>query len=125
MFKKIGCIAVVIYVVVFTATSLLINSASAQDVWVVSENGIDYYVMDETFNNQTQYRDNRQFTVDVKLVRDKEAVIKTFSFRENDGLIQCSIDGEEREFVYKGTLTGQIWEYGLKYLCIDYEVKYD
>lgn len=119
MFRKI-------FVAAFLLTSLMLgNYASAQDFWVDTKDGIDYYIVEETFDNQTQYRNNRQFTVDVKLVRNSEATVKTFSFRENDGMIFHSIDGSERDFVYKGTAAYSIWEYGLKYLGIDYEVRYD
>ena len=120
MLKKFFCAAFILATIVFGNVEV-----SAQDFWVNTENGIEYYVMDETFNNQTQYRNNRQFTVDVKLVRNQKADIKTFSFRENDGMIFHSIDGNERDFVHKGTAAYSIWEFGLKYLGIDYEVKYD
>lgn len=125
MLKKIFCAAILCAAVYCTAVFLLINAASAQDVWVDSENGTDYYVMDETFVNETKYRDNRQFTVNVKFVRNQKAEMKKFSFRENDGMIFCSIDGGEKGFVYKGTATYAVWEFGLKFLGIDYEVRYD
>lgn len=116
-----------IFVAAFLLTSLVLsNYASAQDCWVFTdEGGIEYYVMDETTVNKTQYRDNRQFTVDVKLVRNSAADIKTFSFRENDGIIFYGIDGNEKGFAHKETAAYSIWEHGLKYLGIDYEVRYD
>lgn len=121
MFRKI-------FVAAFLAVSIMFvgNYASAQDFWVFTdEDGIEYYVIDETTVNKTQYRDNRQFTVAVKLVRNSAADIKTFSFRENDGIIFYGVDGNEKGFAKKGTAAYSIWEHGLKYLGIDYKVRYD
>lgn len=126
MLKKIFCAAVLLSCTLYmAATFILINAASAQDVWVGTEGGVYYYVMDETFVNKTQYRDNRSFEVDVKLVRGDDCRISKMSFYENDGLIFFSYGGNDKSFpVYKNTTAKNIWEYGLKHLGIDYEVSY-
>ena len=118
MLKKIFCAALM-------ATILISAKVSAEDVWVCNDGVRDYYVQTESFINRTQYRDNRKFTVDVSLVYGLGAERKNYSFRENDGLIYCNVDGGEDLFVERGTVEEKIWLFGLKYLGIDYEVRYD
>jgi len=122
MLKKIFCAAVVLATLYCAAVLLLVDSASAQDVWVCNDGKQDYYVQTESFVNRTQYRDNRQFTVDVSIVRGSGAERKNYSFRENDGLIYCNIDGGEDIFVTRGTTEDKIWLFGLEFLGINYEV---
>ena len=100
-------------------------TASAEDVPIESYSSrVKCYVMTETFINRTQYRDTRAFSVDVKFGGASVAV-SNYSFRENDGLIYCNIDGGKDIFVKRGTVEEKIWLFGLKYLGIDYEVRYD
>jgi len=122
MLKKIFCAAVVLATLYCAAVLLLVDSAAAQDVWVCNDGKQDYYVQTESFVNRTQYRDNRQFTVDVSIVRGSGAERKNYSFRENDGLIYCNIDGGEDIFVTRGTTEDKIWLFGLEFLGINYEV---
>ena len=125
MLKKIFCAAVLLAIIYYTATFLLINSAAAQDVWIPSYSSrVQCYVMTETFVNRTQYRDNRAFSVDVKFVGATVAV-HTYSFHENDGLIWFSVDGGNDEIANNDEFAKSIWEFGLEYLGIDYEVRYD
>jgi len=122
MLKKIFCAAVVLATLYCAAVLLLVDSAAAQDVWVCNDGKQDYYVQTESFVNRTQYRANRQFTVDVSIVRGSGAERKNYSFRENDGLIYCNIDGGEDIFVTRGTTEDKIWLFGLEFLGINYEV---
>ena len=114
---KIFCAALV-------ATILIGAKVSAEDVWIATVGKEDYYVQTESFVNRTQYRDDRKFTVDVSIVYGLGAERKNYSFRENDGLIYCNIDGGKDIFVKRGTVEEKIWLFGLKYLGIDYEVSY-
>ena len=116
MLKKIFCAAITA-AIIFVGT---VNVA-AQDVWVCSDGGQDYYVQTETLVNRTQYRDDRTFSADVVIVRGLGAEKKKYSFRENDGLIYCNIDGKEDFFVNRNTPEEKIWNFGLKFLGIDYE----
>ena len=118
MLKKIFC-AALMAAIIFVG-----NQVSAEDVWICSEGNADYYVKTETFVNRTEYRDDRKFSVEVVIVIGLGAELKNYSFRENDGLIYCNIDGEDN-FVRRNTPEDKIWNYGLKYLGIDYEVRYD
>ena len=122
MLKKIFCAAVVLATLYCAAVLLLVDSAAAQDVWVCNDGKQDYYVQTESFVNRTQYRANRKFSVDVAVVRGGGAERKNYSFRENDGLIYCNIDGGEDIFVTRGTTEDKIWLFGLEFLGINYEV---
>jgi len=131
MLKKIFCAAVMLASILgslyIAAVYLLINSASAQDVWIPTYSSrVQCYVMTETFVNKTEYRANRAFEVDVKFVNAaEETFIENYSFRENDGLIYYSVNGGADNFVENDEFAKNIWLFGLKYLGIDYEVKYD
>ncbi|MBR1859154.1 MAG: hypothetical protein IJ797_06630 [Selenomonadaceae bacterium] len=103
------------------------SKVSAQDVWVYTDgNGKQYYVMTEIMVNKTQYRANRSFRVNVKSVcRKNKVTIDTYEFHENDCMEFCSINGGEAEFFYQNEAAKRIWNYGLKYLGLDYEVRCD
>jgi len=122
--KKIFCAALTIAAIYFAAVLIFVNAAAAEDVWIHSAADYDYYVMTDTFVNRTQYRDNRAFSVDVKFVGETVEV-HNYSFRENDGLIYFNVDGGADNFIDNDKLAARIWEFGLKFLGIDYEVKYD
>ena len=112
--------AVVLTVVMFVGAT-----ASAEDVPIESYSSrVKCYVMTETFINRTQYRDNRAFSVDVKFVGASVAV-SNYSFRENDGLIWYGVDGIEQGVIDNDAFAARIWTFGLKFLGIDYEVRYD
>jgi len=127
--KKIFCAALTVAAVYFAAVLIFVNAASVEDVWIHSAANYDYYVMTDTFVNRTQYRDNRAFEVDVKYFdRNDLSIVRTahWSFRENDGLVYHNIDNAQPDVViHKGDLSEKIWLFGLKFLGIDYEVKYD
>lgn len=118
MLKKIFCAAFMAAIILFNA------QVSAEEVFVCNDGDTDYYVKPETFVNSTEYRANRQFSVDVVIIIGMGAELKNYSFRENDGWIWCNIDGKDN-LVYSGTPEDKIWEFGLNYLGIDYEVRYD
>lgn len=126
MLKKIFCVAIFCAAIYCAAASLLINAAAAQDIWFGTEDGVDYYVMEETFVNRTQYRYNRSFDVEVKLVQGGDNVrVATLNFYENDGLIHYHFKGNDKtQIASPGTTYGKIWDYGLKVLGIDYEVSH-
>ncbi|MBR1807599.1 MAG: hypothetical protein IJ774_14610 [Selenomonadaceae bacterium] len=123
--KKIFCAALTVAIVYFAAVLIFVNAASAEDVWIDSYSSrVQCYVMTDTFVNRTQYRDNRAFSVDVKFVGATVAV-HNYSFRENDGLIYFSVDGGADNFIDSDKLAARIWEFGLDFLGINYEVRYD
>ena len=118
MLKKIFCAAVFIATIYYAAVFLLINSASAQDVCIDTYSSrVQCYVMTETFVNNTQYRDNRAFSVKVKLVGATVAV-NEYSFHENDGLVWFSVDGSKDALAENDEFAKRIWQFGLEYLGI-------
>jgi len=80
---------------------------------------IAVYVVKNTFVNRTQDKDHRQFSVDVKTLSGMILFREKYSFRESDGLVYCSVDGEEEKVFLEDTLPDKIWKYGLNYLGID------
>ena len=121
MLKKIICAALMAATVIFVGNAKIF----AQDVPIETYSSrVRCFVMTETFINRTQYRDNRSFGVDVKFV-GATVVVNNYSFRENDGLIFYSIDGGTENFAENDEFAKRIWKFGLKYLGIDYEVRYD
>ncbi len=125
MLKKFFCVAIVLATFYGAAVLLVVNRAAAQDIWIESYSSrVQCYVMTETFINRTQYRDNRAFSVDVKFVGATVAV-HNYSFRENDGIIWFNVNGGADDVIFNDELAKRIWEFGLKYLGIDYEVRYD
>ena len=115
-----------IFGAVVTAVFMFVGATVyAQDVPIESYSSrVKCYVMTETFVNRTQYRDNRAFSVDVKFVGASVAV-HNYSFRENDGLIWYGVDGTEQGVIDNDEFAERIWKFGLKYLGIDYDVRYD
>ena len=122
--KKIFCAALTVAAIYFAAVLIFVNAAAAEDVWIHSVANCDCYVITDTFVNRTQYRDNRTFSVDVKFVGETVA-LHNYSFRENDGLIYFSVDGGADNFIDNDKLAARIWEFGLDFFGINYEVKYD
>ena len=126
--KKIFCAALTVVAIYFAAVLIFVNAAAAEDVWIHSTTNYDYYVMTDTFVNHTKYRNNRTFEVDVKYFdRNDLSTMRTahWSFRENDGLIYFSVDGGADNFIDNDKLAARIWEFGLDFFGINYEVKYD
>ena len=125
MLKKIFCAALTVAAIYFAAFLIFVNAAAAEDVWICNDGRQDYYVQTESLVNRTQYRDDRAFSVDVIIVRGLGAEKKNYVFRENDGLIYCNIDGGEDVYVTRDTPEEKIWHFGLDFLGINYEVRYD
>lgn len=100
-------------------------TVSAEEVLIHKfDDGTRCCVLTETFINRTQYRDNRAFSVDVAFILGLGADKKNYSFRENDGLIYFSVDGGADNFAEQDALAEKIWDFGKKFLGIDYEVSY-
>ena len=125
MIKRFSMLLVVM-LTVFTAR------AFAQDFWVFTDsNGGEYYVMNDTIINKTEYKYNRKFDVKVKYVaRDsaREPIVSLYHFWENDGMQYYRIDGDDEQdfqFVYKDTAAQKVREYCLKYLGIDYVLTFE
>lgn len=123
MFKKIFCAAFLMAAIILVGNA----NVSAQDVWVYTDkDNREYYVRTETFVNEIEYRANRRFKVDVVEVHGANYDTKHFYFHENDCMVQCRIDEEGDFFVdNKHMLALKVWEYSLKHLGIDYEVRCD
>ncbi len=99
------------------------------DVLVYQDsNSFDYYVDNSSISNQTKYRDDRTFSVNVKKFHDGQLIsTDKFNFRENDGLLYFSVNGSTDNFVmYDGTtpIAASVWNHCIKYLGIDYEISY-
>ena len=132
MLKKIFCAAFL------CAAILLVGNTQvfAKDVWVyVDGQSTEFYVMDETIINRTQIRNNRNFDVKVKAVRQNatkvfSVKVHQYSFNENDGMVFYTIDGSKSyPLINNGTapneLAQRIRSYCLKYLGLDYVVRHD
>ncbi|MBR1646209.1 MAG: hypothetical protein IJ685_05450 [Selenomonadaceae bacterium] len=100
MLKKIFVGALMLTAILFVGNA----KVSAQDVWIYSGGGTDYYVVTETFNSRQGYH----FDVDVKYVRGSVLVaVKKYSFDgynfanyKIDGVAQGSIfDSAKRAHV--------------------------
>ena len=126
MFKRVF-FAMFLFAATFGFQFVNIEKVSAQDVWVYTDgSGVQYYVMTETMLNETKYRLDRTFSVNVKSVyQDSRATINSYSFNENDGIVHFRVNGDYKGYVYQNTVEGNIWNYGLKYLGIDYQVNYE
>lgn len=51
--------------------------------------------------------------------------VNNYCFRDNDGLIWYGVDGNERDVIDNDAFAKKIWEFGLKYLGINCDVRYD
>lgn len=121
MLKKIFVVACLLTAIIFGGNP----EVSAQEVPIQSfSSRVQCYVLTETFVNKTQYRNNRTFSVDVKFVGATERIC-TYAFRENDCMVFYSVDGGEDELITEDEFAEAIWNYGLKHLGLDYEVRCD
>ena len=85
MLKKIICAALMMATMIFFGNA----KVSAQDVWVYSGGGIDYYVVTDTFNSRKGYH----FDVNVKYVRGNSLLAtKKYSFNGYN-FANYSVDG--------------------------------
>lgn len=111
-------LAILIFAAIFCA-----QKVSAQNIFVCTdEDGVDYYVRTETIVNRTEFWRNRRFSVDVETSGGK---IETYHFDENDCMVFFRIGDAMPDGVYFDEPEGKIWNYCLKFLGIDYEVRCD
>ena len=115
-----------ILIAVFMTTLFITQNVSAQDVLVYEADGYSYYVVTETFENKTVYRDNRAFEVAVKIFYLENLREELpFNFWENDGIIWFNNgEGTGMHPVDGFKSAENIWNFGLKFLNLDYEVSY-
>ena len=116
-----------IFIAAFILALAFTKNVSAQDVWVYTDeqNEYSYYVATETFVNKTIYNDNRAFDVKVTILwRGDSPKEITYSMWENDGLVWYSVG--EGTGMHPATIEPaiSIWNFGLKFLNMDYEVSY-
>lgn len=132
MLKKLFCVTLIM------AALLVVGNVKvfAQDVWVYTDGrGTEFYVMNETIVNRTKFRNNRNFDVKVKAVRQNSTKVFSvkvhqYSFSENDGMVFYSIDDSKTyPLISDGTapneLAQRIRSYCLNYLGLNYVVRYD
>lgn len=115
-----------IFIAAFMLSLITFQNVSAQEVWIFTDNvGYSYYVETETLVNKTEYRINRKFDVTVRIVSDYSDSEKNYSFWENDGIVWYKVEGVKDVFIIaESEPATAIWNYGLKFLGIDYEVSY-
>ena len=106
-------------------TLIFSQNVSAREVFVCAKDGYSYYVDTETFINKTEYRDNRAFDVMVSIYRAAYEDKVPYSFWENDGLVWFSNgEGTGMHPVEGFEVAKNIWNFGLNFLGLDYEVSY-
>ena len=114
-----------IFIAAFMMTLIFAQNVSAQDVLVYETDGYSYRVITETFENKTVYRDNRAFNVKVKIFyRENLREELPFMFWENDGLIWFNNGEGTGMHPVNFEPAESIWNFGLKFLNLDYEVSY-
>ena len=114
-----------IFITAFMVTLIFSQNVSAREVFVCANDGYSYYVDTETFVNKTKYRNDRAFDVTVSVYRANYHEKIPYSFWENDGLIWFSNgEGTGMHPVDGFKPAKEIWEFGLKFLDLDYEVSY-
>ena len=115
-----------IFFAAFVMTLLVAQNVSAQEVFVCAKDGYSYYVDEDTFINKTEYRDNRAFDVTVSIYRAAYHEKLLYSFWENDGLVWFSNgEGTGMHSVEGFEPAKRIWDFGLKFLNLDYEITYN
>ena len=116
-----------IFIAAFILALAVTKNVFAQDVWVYSDeqNEYSYYVATETFVNKTIYNDNRAFDVKVTVLHHNDSPEEfMYSMWENDGLVWYSV-GEGTGMIpanFEPAIS--IWNFGLKFLNMDYDVSY-
>ena len=116
-----------IFIAAFMLALTVTQNVSAEEVFIFHDAGYDYYVLTETFNNKTKYRDNRAFDVTVKTLYNKRSSREmVYSFWENDGIVWYKFAGNDESYpIFDRDPALRIWYYGLKFLQLDYDVNYD
>ena len=129
MLKKIFVGVLFAATIYYAAVLLVINADSADDVFIqhsrINDTDAAVYVNANTFDNQTQNKSERKFSVDVKIVCGTVIMKNNYSFREKDGVIYYSVDGGTDKFITEDEFAEAIWNYGLKHLGLDYEIRCD
>ena len=116
-----------IFIAAFMINLIVAQNVSAEEILVYENDTYSCYVIPETFENKTVYRDNRAFDVKVKLVYvDGYFNENNYSFWENDGIVWYQLEGSPNTFTINETESAaEIWNFGLKYLNLDYEISYE
>ena len=116
-----------IFIAAFMLAFFTIQSASAQEVLVYSDDdNYNYYVITESIVNRTEYRDNRAFdvTVSIRYLNSFERELN-YSMWENDGITWYTTGaGQGMHAVRDIEPMASVWNFCIKYLNLDYEVSY-
>lgn len=115
------------FIAAFMLALIATKNVSAQDIWVYTDeqNDYSYYVATETFVNKTTYDNNRAFDVKVTILWHNDSPKELmYSFWENDGLVWYTTGAGEGMHPANIEPAQSIWNYGLKFLNMDYEVSY-
>ena len=116
-----------IFIAAFMIMLIVAQNVSAQDVLVYTDeqNDYSYYVDTDSFVNKTIYHDNRAFDVKVTILwRGDSPKEVTYSMWENDGLIWFNNGEGTGMHPVNFEPAESIWNFGLKFLNLDYEVSY-
>ena len=88
-----------IFIAAFMINLIVAQNVSAEEILVYENDTYSCYVIPETFENKTVYRDNRAFDVKVKLVYvDGYFYENNYSFWENDAIVWYKVEGVEDVF---------------------------
>ena len=95
------------------------QKVSAQDVWIYTTDGVEYYVMNETAENNSR---PGCVIIDVKVKNVSNAEIKgiqNYHFELTEGSSRYSIDGAEHDWKHSNIITQKVCVYCLNYLGIN------
>ena len=103
-------------------TLIFSQKVSAQDAWVYAKDGIEYFVMNETAENNSQ---PGHVIIDVKVKNVKQGEtpelegVHDYHFELSEGHTRYSIDGETHDWVHSNIVTQKVCVYCLNFLGIN------
>lgn len=99
------------------------QKVSAQDVWIYAKDGVEYYVMNETAENNSRAG---HVIMDVKVKNIKQGEqpellgIHDYHFELTEDFTRYAIDGDkEHDWIHSNIVTQKVCVYCLNYLGIN------
>ena len=111
-----------IFLAAFMMTLIFSQKVSAQDTWVYAKDGIEYFVMNETAENNSR---PGHVIIDVKVKNVKQGEtpelegVHDYHFDLSEGHTRYSIDGETHDWVHSNIVTQKVCVYCLNFLGIN------
>ena len=112
-----------IFLAAFMMTLIFSQKVSAQDAWVYAKDGIEYFVMNETAENNSR---PGHVVIDVKVKNVKQGEtpelegIHDYHFEITECYTRYSIDGaKHNDWIHSDIVTQKVCVYCLNYLGIN------